>query len=128
MNEKLFLMVQEKKRFYLLWKNGWATWGEYKEVFWMYRKRIRKQNAQLELNLATGVKKNFFTNMLTVRGGQGRTFVPEEWRLVIGTPIYKKGHKEDVGNYRSVSLTSVSERIMEQMILREITQHVFTVL
>jgi len=89
MNEKLFLMVQEKKRFYLLWKNGWATWGEYKEVFWMYRKRIRKQNAQLELNLATGVKKNFFTNMLTVRGGQGRTFVPEVWRRVIGTPIYK---------------------------------------
>ena len=44
------------------------------------------------------------------------------------TPIYKKVCKENLGNYRSVSLTSVSERIMEQMILREITQHVFTVL
>ena len=40
------------------------------------------------------------------------------------TPIYKKGCREDPGNYRPVSLTSVLERVMEQIILREIMWHV----
>ena len=31
--------------------------------------------------------------------------VPEDWRLADVTPIYRKGRKEDPGNYRPVSLT-----------------------
>ncbi|GAB0177995.1 mitochondrial enolase superfamily member 1 [Grus japonensis] len=39
-------------------------------------------------------------------------------------PIHKKGWKEDPGNYRPVSLTLVPGRVMEQIILSDITQHV----
>ena len=50
--------------------------------------------------------------------------VPEDWRLANVTPIYKKGCRKDLGNYRPVSLTSVLGKIMEQIVLREITRHV----
>jgi len=39
--------------------------------------------------------------------------VPDDWRIAKVTPINKKGQKEDSGNYRSVSLTSVPRKIME---------------
>ena len=50
--------------------------------------------------------------------------VPEDWRLADVTPIYKKGHKEYLGNYRPVSLTLVPGKVLEQIILGEITRHV----
>ncbi|KAK4815290.1 hypothetical protein QYF61_026195 [Mycteria americana] len=50
--------------------------------------------------------------------------VPADWRLANVTPIFKKGWKEDPGNYRSVSLTSVLGKLMEQIILSAITWHV----
>ena len=49
--------------------------------------------------------------------------VPEDWRLASVTPIYKKGCREDPGNYRPVSLTSVLGKIMEHIVVREITRH-----
>jgi len=50
--------------------------------------------------------------------------VPEDWRLASVTHIYKKGSKEDLGNYRPVSLTSVPGKVMEQTILRAKTWHI----
>ncbi|KAK4819815.1 hypothetical protein QYF61_011834 [Mycteria americana] len=50
--------------------------------------------------------------------------VPVDWRLANVTPIYKKGQKEDPGNYRPVSLTSVMGKVMEQIIRSAITWHV----
>ena len=46
-----------------------------------------------------------------------------DWKLASVTPIYKKGRKDDPGNYRPVSLTSVSGKLMEQITLSTIIQH-----
>ncbi|GAB0197704.1 mitochondrial enolase superfamily member 1 [Grus japonensis] len=50
--------------------------------------------------------------------------VPVDWRLANVMPIYKKGWKEDLGNYRPVSLTLVLGKVMEQIILSAITWHI----
>jgi len=39
------------------------------------------------------------------------------WRIASGTPVFKKGKKEDPGNYRLVRLTSVPGKVMEQLVL-----------
>ena len=58
MNRELFLRVQEKQRFYFLWKKGRVAWEEYKVIVRMCREKIRKEKAQLEFNLAAAVKEN----------------------------------------------------------------------
>jgi len=41
--------------------------------------------------------------------------VPEDWRKASGTPFFKKGKKEELGNYRPVNLASVTGEVMEQL-------------
>ena len=50
--------------------------------------------------------------------------LPVDCRLPNVMSIDKKGQKEDPGNYRPVSLTSVPGKVMEQIILSAITRHV----
>ncbi|KAJ7418397.1 RNA-directed DNA polymerase from mobile element jockey-like protein [Willisornis vidua] len=49
--------------------------------------------------------------------------VPDDWNLASVMPIYKKAWKDDPGNYRPVSLTLVPGKVIKQIILSAITQH-----
>ncbi|CAM4611314.1 unnamed protein product [Lepidochelys kempii] len=49
--------------------------------------------------------------------------VPEDWKKAKVVPIFKKGKKEDPGNYRPVSHTSVPRKIMEHVLKESILKH-----
>ncbi|PKU43549.1 rna-directed dna polymerase from mobile element jockey- hypothetical protein [Limosa lapponica baueri] len=49
--------------------------------------------------------------------------VPRDWRKANVTAVFKKGKKEDPGNYRPVSLTSIPGKMMERLVLGIISKH-----
>ncbi|PKU38375.1 rna-directed dna polymerase from mobile element jockey-like [Limosa lapponica baueri] len=49
--------------------------------------------------------------------------VPEDWRKANVIPVFQKGKKEDLGNYRPVSLTSIPGKMMERLVLGIISKH-----
>ena len=41
--------------------------------------------------------------------------LPEEWKLSNVVPVFKKGDKKDVENYRPISLTCIAAKVMERV-------------
>ena len=49
--------------------------------------------------------------------------LPEDWKIAHVVPVFKKGSKDDVGNYRPVSLTSLVVKILEKLLKSRIENH-----
>jgi len=49
--------------------------------------------------------------------------IPNSWKSAEVVPIYKKGSRQEAGNYRPVSLTSVCSKILERLIRAEVLRH-----
>ena len=49
--------------------------------------------------------------------------VPEDWKTAYVTPVFKKGKKTDVANYRPISLTSIACKLMEHILVSGIMKH-----
>jgi hypothetical protein len=47
--------------------------------------------------------------------------LPEEWKESIIVPIYKKSDKADCGNYRAISLLSITYKILSTILLSILT-------
>ena len=45
--------------------------------------------------------------------------IPQEWKLASVVPVHKKGDKDNVENYRPISLTSLVMKVFERCIQRE---------
>ncbi|GAB0189277.1 mitochondrial enolase superfamily member 1 [Grus japonensis] len=114
-----------------------------KKGFFKYisSKRKTRENVGLLLNGVSALVteetekvellKAFFASVFTAKAGpqESQTLeswrtgeVPKDWRKA--TPVFKKGKKENPGNYRPVSLTSIPGKVMEQLILGVISKHV----
>ena len=50
-------------------------------------------------------------------------YVPLEWKMAHVVPVHKKGSKEDIENYRSISLTCLVMKIFERIIKEELIYH-----
>jgi len=58
MSKKLLVELRQKRKVYGMWKEGQATWEEYRNVVKACRDTTRKAKVSLELNLARDVKDN----------------------------------------------------------------------
>ena len=57
------------------------------------------------------------------RKSLNKSEVPQEWKTATVIPIFKKGKKSAAGNYRPVSLTSVSCKVLESILKDDIMEH-----
>ena len=49
--------------------------------------------------------------------------IPQDWKQALVVPIFKKGDKHQLSNYRPVSLTSITCKLLEHIIHSNIMHH-----
>ncbi len=76
--------------------------------------------ASLASFLATPLAKLYNNSIATGK-------IPVEWKSSVICPIYKKGCKNNVANYRPICLTSVVCKVLERIVKANILQYLKTV-
>ena len=52
--------------------------------------------------------------------------LPSMWKKAVIKPIFKKGNRHELGNYRPVSLTSIVSKVMESIMKKDIMDHLIS--
>ena len=60
---------------------------------------------------------------LLFQASKDQGILPSEWKRANVVPVYKKGDRGRVEDYKPISLTSVSSKILEHIIYRSIMDH-----
>ena len=63
------------------------------------------------------------TTLFTQSMNQG--ILPNDWKMSTVTPVFKKGRKDVIDNYRPISLTCISCKIMESIIRNKLMEYFF---
>ena len=63
----------------------------------------------------------YLTRLYQLSMDQGS--VPEDWRTANIVPVFKKGEKHTAANYRPVSLTSITCKLLEHIVHSTIMDH-----
>ena len=61
--------------------------------------------------------------MILFQASLDQGIVPDEWKLAIITPLFKKSDKSNVENYRPISLTSIACKLLEHIIYSTIMDY-----
>ena len=54
-----------------------------------------------------------------------RGVFPQEWKIANIVPVYKKGDKEYLENYRPISLLCIVSKVFERCVLNNIREHIY---
>jgi len=52
--------------------------------------------------------------------------VPDVWKVAVITPVHKKGPTTDCSNYRPISITCVTSKLLERIIANQIKNHLIS--
>ena len=73
---------------------------------------LRECSSSIASSLSKLLRQSYLTSEL-----------PQAWREANITPIFKKGSRSDPLNYRPISLTSVTCKVMEKLVKEKIIEH-----
>jgi hypothetical protein len=140
MNREILRLVCKKRR---AWRNYKFTASledrdAYKRIEKETANKVRNAKRRMEKELARNktrttdsspkllqdLESSFLTPLVLLFNKSVSTGeVPLGWKTATVCPIFKKGTKGDPGNYRPVSLTSVTCKLLESIIMDKITEH-----
>ena len=55
-----------------------------------------------------------------------KCFIPLEWKSAVVTPLYKKGDRSDINNYRGISVLPPIAKVFEKLIASQINSYFLT--